>query len=59
MLRKNKINTNNYQYIGKLGYDDAMQCLCHADAAVIIYGSKEGLGTKVFDYIGLNKPVMM
>ena len=58
LLKKNNVKTDNYQYIGKMGYNDAMQRLCHADAAVIIYGSKEGLGTKVFDYIGLNKPII-
>lgn len=47
-----------YEFGGSLDYDTAMKYLAEKDAGLIIYGIPEGLGTKVFDYIGLNKPII-
>lgn len=49
---------NTYKYVSKLDYSEAMKLLCGMNASLIIYKAKEGLGTKVFDYIGLNKPII-
>ena len=35
-----------------------MKFLSRQNASLIVYGTYEGLGTKVFDYIGLNKPII-
>lgn len=58
LLEQRDISTHYYKYLGKMGYKEAMDCLWAMDAALIIYRSKDGLGTKVFDYIGLNKPII-
>lgn len=58
LLKSKGIDHSFYKYVGKLGYDDTMHRLSNMDAVLIIYGFREGLGTKVFDYIGVNKPII-
>lgn len=47
-----------YVGLGMKTYDDTMKYLMHADVLVVVYAFKSGLGTKVFDYIALNKPII-
>lgn len=58
IIKNMNLVTCVYEYGGKLDYDAAMRYLAEKDAGLIIYGTPEGLGTKVFDYIGLNKPII-
>lgn len=43
---------------GEKGHQEAMRELAKADALLICYSHMHGLGTKVFDYIALNKPII-
>lgn len=47
-----------YQNLGFLSYDDTIAQLQKADVFLISYRHFYGLGTKVYDYIALNKPVI-
>lgn len=58
ILTKYGFANDIYSFLGKKDYHEAMCVLSKMDAAVIIYGLKTGLGTKVFDYIGMNKPII-
>lgn len=58
ILKKMNLDDSCYQYAGKMRYDDAMKFIWDMDAVLVVYGSKEGLGTKVFDYVGLSKPII-
>lgn len=58
LVREKGMDMGCYQYLGRKNYDDSMELLNSVDAALIIYGFPEGLGTKIFDYIGLNKPII-
>lgn len=58
LVRENGMDTDCYRYLGKKNYDDSMELLRNVDAALIVYAFPEGLGTKVFDYIGMNKPII-
>ena len=49
---------NIYHGVGERSYIDAMNELAKADALLISYAHTSGLGTKVFDYIALNKPIL-
>lgn len=43
---------------GEKGHLDAMRELAEADVLLICYAHVHGLGTKVFDYVALNKPIL-
>ncbi len=58
ILREYNLDTDCYCFLGEKSYEDSMSILSGMDAAVIIYRHETGLGTKVFDYIGLNKPII-
>lgn len=47
-----------YEYVGVKSYDETIKILSSVDAFVITYMHKVGLGTKVFDYMALNKPIL-
>lgn len=47
-----------YHDLGVMSYKDTMVELSNADAFLINSGISVGLGTKVFDYIALNKPII-
>ena len=48
-----------YSCVGPKSYYDTMEILNHeVHVTVIIYKHMVGLGTKVFDYIMLNKPIL-
>lgn len=58
LLIKNDIDKDTYISVGQLDYNDALSITenCDICGAVINYAS--GLGTKVFDYIYCNKPIV-
>lgn len=58
IIKKECLDPEIYLYLGQYNYDDAMRFLSKQNAGLIIYAYSEGLGTKVFDYIGLNKPIV-
>ena len=47
-----------YYNAGIKNHKDTMKILAESDALLICYAHENGLGTKVFDYIALNKPVI-
>lgn len=47
-----------YECLGQKEYRKGMECLASCDACVLEYAYPEGPGTKVFDYIFLNKPII-
>ena len=50
--------SDRYLYLGKMEYKQAMQELSSADVLVMNNRSVNALGTKIFDYIYLNKPII-
>lgn len=47
-----------YFGIGMKSHADTMRALAESDVLLICYAHQNGLGTKVFDYIALNKPII-
>ena len=47
-----------YRYVGRLSYQEALKKMASANAALQVYLSEYGLGTKVFDYIAVDKPLL-
>lgn len=59
LLKQNNLNKKNwYNYIGQKNYVEGMSALTKCNAYYIEYDMPEGPGTKVFDYIFLNKPII-
>lgn len=58
LVSEEGMNPEIYSFLGQYQYEDAMKFLSTQNSVLIIYGTYEGLGTKVFDYIGLNKPII-
>ena len=58
LVREMKLDSACYEYAGKQNYQNAMKSLSKMQASVVIYNFPEGLGTKVFDYIGMNMPII-
>lgn len=54
----NKGYSDVYQNLGTRNHADTMKELAQMDAMLICYQHKTGLGTKLFDYIALNKPII-
>lgn len=54
----NSTYSDVYQNLGTRNHVDTMKELAQMDVMLICYQHKTGLGTKVFDYIGLNKPII-
>lgn len=50
--------SDNIRYIGYVDYSEGMKILAQMDALLLNNRAKENLGTKVFDYIYLNKPIL-
>lgn len=50
---------SNYINVGSVDYAVGIEYLKKARICAIIYASRTGLGTKIFDYIYLNKPVVL
>ena len=48
----------NYEYVGQKDYKDGVELLTTCNAYYLEYEMPEGPGTKVFDYIFLNKPII-
>ena len=46
-----------FEELGPLSYEDALAAAEAAQIGIIIDGCRYGLGTKLFDYICLNKPI--
>lgn len=55
-----KIGMEETEYLecGQLPYEKAMQAAASATLCAVVINYAEGLGTKVFDYIYLNKPIV-
>lgn len=49
---------SSYTHLGEMDYVKAMVVLNHADVLITNNRSKNALGTKVFDYVFLNKPII-
>ena len=47
-----------YYNAGIKNHKDTMKILAESDILLICYAHENGLGTKVFDYIALNKPII-
>lgn len=47
-----------YINVGEKNHRDTMEELAKTDALLVSYAHVSGLGTKVFDYIALNKPII-
>lgn len=47
-----------YHCHGQMDHAQTMKKLQSMDAFLIVYAHRAGLGTKLFDYIGLNKPIV-
>ena len=58
IVKNENLDSDVYLYLGQYNYNRAMDLVAKQNAGLIIYSCHEGLSTKVFDYIGLNKPIM-
>lgn len=58
-ISNNLTNSNEILTTGFQNYDVTMKLLSLADALLIVGRHKIGLGTKVYDYIHLNKPIIL
>lgn len=47
-----------YYNVGEMNHKDTMEELTKTNALLVSYAHVSGLGTKVFDYIALNKPII-
>ncbi len=47
-----------YYGLGTMDHRETMELLAKLDVLVIVYQHSVGLGTKVYDYIALNKPII-
>ncbi|RKJ42863.1 hypothetical protein D7X98_18225 [bacterium 1XD8-76] len=47
-----------YRECGVKGYQETMETLSGMNILLIVYSHLSGLGTKIFDYIALNKPII-
>jgi len=59
MLMKFNLPFNMYECTGVCDYKKGMEILQSADIFISIYPVRSGLGTKIFDYIFHNKPVVL
>lgn len=58
-LNNNKMNKKNwYECVGQKEYADGIKILSGCNTFYLEYAMQEGPGTKVFDYIYLNKPII-
>lgn len=48
----------NIKYMGYVSYEEGMKLLAQMDGLIVNNRSKLELGTKIFDYIYLNKPII-
>lgn len=53
------LHEGTYHYLGSQEYSAGMSLLSKMDALSLVYCSPTGYGTKVFDYIYLNKPILL
>lgn len=58
-FKENNLNSDGwYLCAGQKSYRDGIELLSSCNACVLEYSYPEGPGTKVFDYIYLNKPII-
>ncbi len=57
-IEKLNFSSSIYFNTGAKSYIEGIKELLETDINLIIYSSKTGLGTKVYDYIMLNKPIL-
>ena len=58
LLEEYSIEKNNFKSTGFIPYVEGIQELSKADAYLIIDIRKDAIGTKIYDYIFLNKPII-
>ena len=59
IIRSAGMNESSYHYLGSVDYASGINTLRSMDALTFVYSSPTGYGTKIFDYIYLNKPVIL
>lgn len=57
-ISKNDIDTDVYQYLGIMEYSKGMATIGNADFFVVEDTSPDDVGTKIYDYIYWNKPII-
>jgi glycosyltransferase involved in cell wall biosynthesis len=58
MIKKHKLRVSTYYNTGAKSYHEGIEYLMQTDINIIVYSSKTGLGTKIYDYIMLDKPIL-
>lgn len=58
MAAETGLDENGYRYLGMLPYEKAVYNMMNADVLIQPYMQVCGLGTKVFDYIAADKPLV-
>ena len=58
ILQDPNISNEVYEYLGYLPNEQCIEILKSMDMNVIINFRKQGLGTKVFDYLFVSKPIV-
>ena len=58
VMRSVGFPSNHYLGLGQLSYEQALMAATDADICSVIINSEEGLSTKVFDYIYLDRPIV-
>ena len=59
LLKKNGFPRDHFDELGPLSYEDSLAAAQRTQIAVVISAGQYGLSTKLFDYIYLNKPVIV
>ncbi len=58
ILSENAISSERYRCLGLVDYASGMAHLKNSDVSISVIDFKIGLGTKLFDYIRINKPIV-
>ena len=54
-----KVKNVTYECTGYVDYKQGLQIAYDSDVAVIVYNHPTGYGTKLFDYMAVNKPILL
>ena len=57
-INNSQLHNINYNNTGFMNYDEGIELLNSANIFLLIENHPHGLGTKVYDYIRLNKPII-
>ena len=58
LLDEARLSSDAYVQLGQMSYQTALETAINADIFAAVINYKHGLGTKLFDYIYLNRPVV-